>query len=221
MEGFLCRRTNDPADHQTTLKQGGEYYISLSLFYDPGIQPPGQEILNDGTVIFRLRIYDGGTVINELELLGSQFAGVSGYAELLMGIRQFERNTGVFTITNLTNGTVNPNGDNRGLGRIVPAPGEEALFYELEYMPFNARRPTIDVDAIVLSEGKAFALFNPMHPDLHVDWQAPNRPLDILTNQIALLCQGTHFARVVFFPESDEVAGNIGSIQFGECPRLS
>jgi hypothetical protein len=214
MQGHLCRRTGLAADHQTNLKNGGEYYISLSLFYDPNIQIPGQGIPPDNTIIFRLRIYDGGTVINELVLRGTDFNGVNGYAEVLMGIRRFERNAGTFSITDLTPLTVNPNGDNRDLARIDLGLPETALYYELEYMPSGERWPVIDVDALVLSEGKAFALFNPADPRLHVEWLSLNRPIDILTDRIALLCQGTPSARIVFFPESDEVSGNIGSIKF-------
>ncbi len=156
-----------------------------------------------------------------MRVLGSEFAGVNGYAEMFLGIVHIEQDATTLRLTaeERTSGNVNPLGDNSGLPLLDQAE-HELLRFELEYMPFSTRRPIIDVDAVVVSDGRAFALFNPTHDSLHTDWHNSGgppptvAPLTCVENQIDMFANMTNPPRVLMFKESGEMAGNIGTMRF-------
>jgi hypothetical protein len=203
------------------LRDGGVYYLSLRLRYDDAATPFDDFLPNDSTIILRLTITDEDDATDDdFMLRGCDFYGPTGIIDsahefLLDVIRVNRQPSGRVRVQrgliSHPDTAMQWHGMNTG-SVIVPAPGERRLPWTIEYMPDDARRPVILLDAMGLSCGKTFGLFNPGHPALPQTWHPT--PLEWLARHIDTLCGDAEPPRPLFIHLQESVGndGNFASV---------
>ncbi len=199
------------------LRDGGVYYLSLRLRFDGMATPFDDMIPNDSTVVLRLTIADEDDATeDEFMLRGSDFYGPAGIIDtahefLLDVIRVNRQPSGRMNVQrgliDRADTAMQWHGMNTG-PVIVPAPGERRMPWTITYMPDDPRRPIIHLDALGLSCGKTFGLFNPGHPALPHTWHPT--PLEFLARHIDTLCGDADPPRPLFIHLQESV-GNDGN----------
>ncbi len=210
--------TGRPATYQGRLWRDGVYYLSLRLHYDTIATAAEHAIPNDTTTIFQVTIVDeDDSTNNSFALRGEAFyeggGAIDSVREFLLDIIRVEYDASADRITVVSGLISDPDthvsgsGYNTG-GTIVPEWGTTRMPFRIEYMPFDQRRPVVALDAMLLSCGKAFALFNPTHPSLPRTWHPT--PREFLDRMIEKLCgeDGTPPASMIMFQESGANRGN-------------
>jgi hypothetical protein len=220
--GYLLNRTGPPPDqvypYQGILHKDGIYYLSVRLRYDVEATHPSQWIPNDSTIVLRLDVEDERVETQDSYLLrGSDFytqAGVIDTAhEFLLDIIRVEYDAAADVVEIQRGLAVNPDSTVpwpaiNGGAVIVPRGGTRRIPFSLTYMPGDTRRPVLYVDAVGLSCGKAFALFNPGHRALPSTWHPT--PREFLARGIDTLCGATGPPPPVFV-YMQESTGNSGN----------